>query len=455
MSSSVDESILPVEETVAHKTDVLDWSQVAAECCDLEFRPNARFGFGTTTMVLAQLAIQMALVSLAAWAVSRSVGLSITPLLDRGELAALSVAIGVAWAIVAEARRRIDPEDDQSPAIEPATLAKAFLPVLSWQAVTLTAKLDQLAVAFLYYPMVTLPVAVLVFDRLATHAVHWMTASPRTDHAAKIAGRDLWASRVLGRSGNRNRQASGVEADANSSLLEAQQTTHGYRWGFLWILQAFLVPAVIVIFTNSGATAPTVGLQLVTGISFGLLVAVLLRSGGDVRIIGRFFQMLVHWFYYGWRDRLPPWVFHSPCGGWPKRQLIMLLLVTVISIPVTSLAAHSFSALVTSADSASSPAATPSLSADSVGAARSSRVSAAWSWLWVAPTVLVAVFLPTLDFCLVGLLLTGKIISAYYDAFEAPSDFASPPDHASQEPGATEPPVTTPTSHEGPSNHAQ
>jgi len=435
--SSVDDSIPPVEETVAHKTDVLDWSQVSAACCDLEFRPNVRLGFGTAAMVLAQLATLMALVSLGAWVVSRSIGPSIAPLLDRGELAVLAVAVGVVWAIVAEARRRIDPEDHQAPAIEPFTFVKAFLPVLLWQAVTLTGKLDQLVVAFLYYPMVTLPVAVLVFDRFATHAVHWMTSSPQTDHAAKVLGRSLWASRVLGRARHDDQLSTGPEANPNSALAETLRATDGYRWGFLWILQAYLVPAVIVAFTNSGVTAPTIGLQLATGISFGLLVAALLRSGGDTRIISRFFQMLVHWFYYGWRDRLPPWVFQSPCGSWPKRQLIMLLLVTVLSIPITSLAGQSFAALAASADSAPRSAVPLSPPAEKARVERASPGSAAWSWLWVAPTVVVAIFLPTFNFCLLGLLLSGRVISAYYDAFEVPSDPTLPPGHPSQE---TDPP---------------
>ena len=60
---------------------------------------TVRLGPTVAVTVLLQLVIQTALVSLAAWIASWPIGIWVAPLLDRGELAMLSVSIGVVWAI--------------------------------------------------------------------------------------------------------------------------------------------------------------------------------------------------------------------------------------------------------------------------------------------------------------------------------------------------------------------
>ena len=55
------------------------------------------------------------------------------------------------------------------------------------------------------------------------------------------------------------------------------------------------------------------------------------------------------------------------------------------------------------------------------------------SWLWVAPTLVTAFFLPAIHLFLIGILLTGRIISAYYDAFELPQYTGFYPDQPQQD----------------------
>jgi hypothetical protein len=102
-----------------------------------------------------------------------------------------------------------------------------------------------------------------------------------------------------------------------------------------------------------------------------------------------------------------------------------------------SLAAHSFQGLLALAEE-STPAAQSAVLAPN-GPEEPSRVipahgaPAVLGWLWIAPTVLLALFIPVLDFCLMGLLVAGPVISAYHDAFEASSDFQLPPDGPSHD----------------------
>ena len=104
------------------------------------------------------------------------------------------------------------------------------------------------------------------------------------------------------------------------------------------------------------------------------------------------------------------------------------MFVALLAIPHVSLAAHSFFRLGASAEARIVNAQTASPSpedADSRSSAiPSGAVRAEPSWLWMAPTVLVAFFIPTINFFLMGLLLVGPVISAYYNAFEAAPSFS-------------------------------
>ena len=423
MKSSINQEILPVQETIAHKTDVLDWSQVATQRCEMEFRTDVRLGPTAAVTVFLQLVTQTALVSLVAWIISWPIGLWIAPLLDRGELAVLAIGVGVVWAISAAVRGQTEAEDDRVPPVEPAMLGRVFLPPLAWQVITLSRGLDQLANAFIYYIMVTLPAAVFWFDWFTTHAVHWMTAKMGIGPATKRTGRIVWSWRLLPLPGNYLGDRAEDETEPDPAFDAVVRAAAGYRWGPLWLAAAVLVPSVFVATTNPDGVTATIGMQLVLGISFGLLVAVLLFSSGDPRMAARFFWILAHWFYYGWQERLPPWVHHSPCGRWRRRQLTMLLLVGLLSIPITWLAAHSFSSLIAPTDARVPNAQAVKLSLDDADGAQpppsTDKEPATMPWIWIAPTVLVAFFLPAIDFCLIGLLLTGRVISAYYDAFES------------------------------------
>jgi hypothetical protein len=247
-----------------------------------------------------------------------------------------------------------------------------------------------------------------------------------------MAGRDVWDDRKHPFKADETSRSAATESLGNPALAELVRRAAGYRWGSVWTLLALLVPALLVVLTTPARASSTVGLQLAVGGCFGLLFAATLTSGGDIRVVPRFFVMLIHWLYYGWDDRLPPWAFHSPCGDWPKRQLAALLVVALVAIPLVSLAAHSFAELSVCAHARATddPISNPSPDGDGSwrSLTRSGATFAAPSWLWIAPTIVTAFFLPAIYFFLIGILLTGRIISAYYDAFELPQQAGFHPD---------------------------
>ena len=424
MTSAADEPLRPVEETLVHKTDVLDWDQVTSSSCCLEFRDDVSLGLNDSIGLIFQLLIQVALISTVAWIGSWLAGQWLAPLLVRADVAALTVAAGVAWALFHEVQRQTSTDGGPLPLTDLGTWVRAFLPPLVWQSLTFTAKLDQVVGGYLFYTMATLPAAILFFDHFATHAVYWLTAGRRAGHAAKMAGRDVWDDRKHPFKADEKSRSAATESVASPAFAEVIRATAGYRWGGVWALLALLVPALFVVITNPDRATSTVGLQLAVGGCFGLLFGATLASGGDIRFVPRFFVMLIHWLYYGWEDRLPPWAFHSTCGDWPKRQLAATLIVALVAIPLVSLAAHSFAELSVCAQAraAADPISNPLPEGDGNwrSLTTSSATFAVLSWLWVAPTIVTAFSLPAIHFFLIGILLTGRIISVYYDAYELP-----------------------------------
>lgn len=349
----------------------------------------------------------------------------------------LSLVAGVAWALYAQVTHAISPEEKNAPLIEPATLGRAFLPPLLWQAVVLTVHLDVLAGAFSYYLFVSLPLALLLFDGFATHAVYWLTASPASDHASKSFGRHIWAWRLFGPPPEHDEQTPETWLDVDPAFSAVIDAARSYRWGALWSVGATLAPPLLLVSTIGASKPTTLGLQLVLASFFGLLAAVILRSSADLRIVPCFFRTLYSWFHYGWEEPLPPWIFQSPCGGWAIRQLCLLATLGLLAVPLTQMASHSLVRIqeATQAHDSLQHEVVPLDGNDNVDRSRPREVETASSWLWLAPAVLVAMVVPPVNLCLLGLLLTGKLISAYEDAFERPIDEPPPefPDEPDEE----------------------
>ena len=185
MNTFAEQSIPPVEETAVHKTDVLDWSRLEAVTCDLDFRDEFHLEIGDMLAFTVPLLILLSFVSVVAWAVAHPVATWIAPQLDRTPIAVLSVARRCRLGRLGRSRatyrhRRSDcvtvpgrPRWDV-PFCRPCSGRPSHS-----LGVSICSRAHSRTTAWS-----VLPFALLVFDRFATHAVYWITASPTSDHAA-------------------------------------------------------------------------------------------------------------------------------------------------------------------------------------------------------------------------------------------------------------------------------
>jgi len=292
----------------------------------------------------------------------------------------------------------------------PGIIGRTCSPPIAWLALVSTANLDSLSAAYLYLTA-ALPVAVVVFDRLATHAVHWNTANLLVNHAELTDGRAAWKDRLkIGLA-----ESDGIGDDPAESPVHNGVALRTYATGSLWLVAAYTVPRALVAQTSSPSSAPTIGLELVYASFAGLFVTAFYRIDGDFRVVLYFVRMLAHWFYHGADARRPPWMFHSPCGGYRQRRAMLLLAVALLSLHSTPMAAHSFRAIPISG-----PVAVEMQQHDTDRPASSVDISNDLldRTLWIAPTILFALCVPVLEFLLVGLILIGPILSTYHRQFE-------------------------------------
>ncbi|MHB0958741.1 MAG: hypothetical protein ACYC0X_15650 [Pirellulaceae bacterium] len=429
MSSLSSDQRLPVEETWASKHDNIDWTVIASQPCDLEFRPDDDLALPSYSAIVVQAIAQLSFASLFAWLLVYPIATWITPKVNGIGIGVLAVVAGV--VVAARTTLRLSGQGDGrlSALLCPRTLRGFLLPPLLWQAVAGLEHVHHLAGAVSYYFFVSLPLAIIAFDRFATHAVRWCTASPTAHHAKMEWGRRVWSRRllVLSTASNDGCAETGTIGDTDSRSVE--RGCSSYRWGPAWAYGAAIAPLVLHVAVLRNAPAAVQGVQVLFGLTFSTLAALIVRGQGDVRLIPGFLRMLAHWFFYGWHEQLPRWVFQSPCGDCLRRQAYFLVVAAILAVPMTSLTAHSSARLLAAAPGQGMSADTTYLPPDATNPFLCLTLAAdnPRSTLWIGPTVVAALAVVPLHFCLLGLLLTGNLISIYRRVFDAPLKTPPPP----------------------------
>jgi len=333
--------ILPVEETVQHKTDVLDRELIAGQNSDLDFRRPVWFSLAEHLAVLGQLG----LASLTAGLVTCVVSVLVAPHLLKWRLAMAALVVGVLAAALHVLHRLRRPIAEVGPLLDGRTAALLAGPLYAWLAVALTAHVFQLFGAFLYLMAVSLPALLFVEDDLATHAVYWMTARKRFTQATKEGWRDDWRLRF--RAHPPPRLPCPPELPPAPCLrILAVQCRRDYRHGPAWLISAIVWPSAIVLATSPPEATLALGRRLTVGILAGLAIAGLARSRADPRALARFWHSLVHWFHYH-EDETCPWEFHSPAGPRDTRRLLIIVAVSLVAVPIVGLWANPWCVFMT------------------------------------------------------------------------------------------------------------
>jgi hypothetical protein len=186
------------------------------------------------------------------------------------------------------------------------------------------------------------------------------------------------------------------------------------------VLAAVVVPNVAIVLINAPSNRATLGLQLIVGTIFGLVMVATWRSGGSGRMLVCYGRALAHYFHYGKQMALTPWMFHSPCGALPTRRLAPLITVGLLSVAWFFLAAHSYRQLAFSQQPATSVSTrSADASWEDVFAFRDSNMV---THVRVAIVVLLlmvcAALMAPATLLLLGFIVIGPLVDAYHQALE-------------------------------------
>lgn len=419
MKRPADIPVLPVEETVKHKTDNLDWQGLSSQPCELEFRPPMTIPLAAHLRVCAILLLASVVAPPAALVLQ----LAVARYLWNWQAAAVAIIIAILVVGVYHLRQIAKPNRDGHTLFDSRAALLLVVPLFAWFAVAMAGFLDQPAGAFLYLVCVALPAAVLAADRMATHALYWVTAGIQIDNTTVRSWREDWAHRFLKSPSFSLPEPSTNETTCERNLRAVAEARRNYWLGLLWLLGAVVFPTFLVLVISRKPNPNTIGLQLAIAVCLGLAGAALLRTGGEPQVFKRYWTFLVHWLHYASDGPTPPWVFQSPGGSVRQRRMVAAAAIAILSVALGYLSIRPLIFVVAS---------TPSATAVNAGAENAIGTGASTATLtpqysWVTPTrvalviVLLALgtFVPAIVFCLATLVFAGPAISAYYDALEA------------------------------------
>jgi hypothetical protein len=399
----------PVPETVKHKTDNLEWESIPDGDYQLEFRLHTPIPWRATVRC-AVTTVGIALISpYLAWIVEYHIAHH----LQHGGYAAGCLAIGVVLATW-KYNKPSPPFDQYFPF---RTLGLLVGPLAIWAALAMSNRLSTLAGGFSYAVLLAFPCMFAAADSIATHAIYWMTANLRVDHSTMVSWRKDWRFRFI--AGPRLLFSTEATADETSrkqfdAVWQARLT---YAAGILWLAAAIILPQVFMLLIGCGKNPNTLGIQVVCGVFFGLLIAVVLRTEGRLWLALRTWQALRHWLHHGEGDQTPPWVFHSPCGSPRRRRLVCAFAIAMLSIVLAHLVGDSLIRLA-SAVNVNIPASAGE-SAHSADAADYAGVMTSPAWKTILIVLTTTVLLPLAMFFLSAVIVIGPVVSAYHDALDS------------------------------------
>jgi hypothetical protein len=412
--------LLPVEETVKHRTANLDWESLGSRPCELEHR--------LPTVISPESHLRALGLLLAASAVAFPIAVAfrlVATLLMGNWLAAIVSAILVIIATsVFRVRQNVHAKGRTQERAWFRLLRFLVLPMFVGVAVGTTNLIDHPAVAFLYLIGVALPVATFAADRMATHAVHWMTANIHLDSQTVRSWRKDWANRFRASPQFTSSEKGNGGTDNDATFRTAIEARRNYSLGMLWVTAAVVLPTFLVLVISHNPNPNTIGLQLAIAVCIGFTGVALVRTDGEVEMLARCWKFLVHWLHYANDGPTPPWVFQSPGGSVQQRRLLAVLAIAMTSIALGHLSVRPIVFVV----AATSPNASLTKANPQVAVGDDHSLGYLMQrYAWVTParvTMLIGLLaigsvVPVGLFVLCTLVFTGPMICAYYRVLES------------------------------------
>lgn len=312
----------PVLENTTDKNDALDWNTLPNEKCDLNYRPlKARPAF--INLRTAGLFLLVPFISLPG-----------TLVLQHYTGTAFSTSTGLVLSILMGSLVALISSQIRLPASQ--VVLGFFAPAMLWLLIIAMPFHRFIAASILILVVFGLPALCWFADAVATHAVHWMTAHYKIDHATMLAWRKDWEKRFVGIANRSPRRPDLREPDmALHKTVNA--TRASYRNGFLIlpVLVLFSTTAVLLLLGKNARY--TTGFGVVLGMFVALIVGSVIRSIQFPGSLGRTWFYLTDWIWHGSFLRQPPWVFQSPSGNLLQRQGIAIFVVFIATLTLLPL----------------------------------------------------------------------------------------------------------------------
>ena len=312
----------PVLENTTDRNDALDWNTLPNEKCDLNYRPlKARpplIHLRTAGLLMLIPFVSLPIV----YVLHRYTGTTFA----TASGFVLSTLIGAILALVF-----------QQMGFSLKQIALAFFgPTLLWLLIIAMPFHRHAAASVLIFAVFGLPTIFCYADAIATHAVHWMSAHYKNDHATMLAWRKDWDDRFVGMVDRPTRRTDLRESD--KTVHEGVLATRAaYRNGVLWFPILFLISTVGLLATLADNPRFTTGFCVVFGLFIALFVGSMIRA---IQFPGSFLRTWFYftdWIWHGSFLRQPPWVFQSPSGNLLHRQgatVFVIFIVTLTLLPL-------------------------------------------------------------------------------------------------------------------------
>jgi hypothetical protein len=250
--------IVAAAENVKHRTDVLNWDRLPNITCDMNYRspaalspPRGSFAIGWLGFAsLVSLLVTYACQHVLAW------------LLATPQCLMVAIMIGSASLLI---RVHLWPNLPSAKSLRhrPVTLIAAllilFMPAYLWLIVVLQWPVDAIPAAILYAVFLATPVVFFAADQIATHAIYYMSANPRIDHATMQAWRNDWHRRFSPLPDRPPRRSNLLPQHTELHKI-VMRVRRSYWTGVLWLPCTFLASGLFVLTVFHDSPRHEVGL---------------------------------------------------------------------------------------------------------------------------------------------------------------------------------------------------
>lgn len=188
-------------------------------------------------------------------------------------------------------------------------------PLAVWAALVAVRVTTSQVGAAVYLALVGLPAAILVGDRLSTHALFWSTASAWIELPTLLSAREAWQARFhMGAPANPDE----AEQFAGPSFA---RLVRWYPGGIAAATTAMMIPVAVWLSVTGSQTMHLRHTVVLSAFVCGLVAAVAIQHRGHGLSVRRWTNSLVHWLQYEVESEAPPWLFRPPAGPPLYRQI--------------------------------------------------------------------------------------------------------------------------------------